>query len=389
MKTSGKISGIWIVKSFFCLKTNITVNFEVYLNRSSRIMAGKNTRGAAEKTDMIDQLTKILDNKLDPITQKLEDMETSLNTALSEMNKISDLESQVSKQQSKIENLGKENDSLKGGIWVLKEQLLKQETFSRRKNLKINGLMEIGSETLEQKVLQVFSDVGIKLSPRDIERIHFYGPHRKNQPRGVLMCFHHHKDKVSVIIKKKALQQKKIFISDDYPEEVMRRRKVLVPTYYKALQICPNLNPKLRVDTLVLGGKEYGLHNIKLLPVKELLPASVFTKELNGLTAFFTSQSPLSNHYACTFYEDGVFFKSSEECFMYKKALLFKDETTAQQILEADRPEIAKVLRKIQVHEKSYQSQTRRGEGGGDWCFIYSVPQCSSKLPNTDVASAP
>ena len=85
------------------------------------------------------------------------------------------------------------------------------------------------------------------------------------------------------------------------------------------------------------------------------LPASVFTKELNGLTAFFTSQSPLSNHYACTFYEDGVFFKSSEQCFMYKKALLFKDETTAQQILEADRPEIAKVLGK---HIDGYNSHT-------------------------------
>ena len=54
------------------------------------------------------------------------------------------------------------------------------------------------------------------------------------------MGFHHHKDKISVITKKKALQQnKKIFISDDYPEEVMERRKALVPSYYKALQVCP------------------------------------------------------------------------------------------------------------------------------------------------------
>ena len=47
-------------------------------------MASRNTRGAAEKTDLIDQLTNILDSKLNPINEKLSKLdaiETSLNDA--------------------------------------------------------------------------------------------------------------------------------------------------------------------------------------------------------------------------------------------------------------------------------------------------------------------
>ena len=113
--------------------------------------------------------------------------------------------------------------------------------------------------------------------------------------------------------------------------------------------------PKLRVDTLILGGKEYGLHNIQIVPVNELKPAAVFTKEQNGITAFFTNQSPLSNHFPCNFYENGKPFKTAEQCFMFKKATLFNDDETAQRILEAESPEKAKALGK---HIVGFNSHT-------------------------------
>ena len=165
-------------------------------------------------------------------------------------------------------------------------------------------------------------------------------------PRCILMRFHHYKDKLLVLSKKKILKDQNIFVSEDYPEEVVKRRKVIVPIYYRALELCPNLSPKLRVDKLILGGREYGVHNINTVPIGQLQPKFVFTKEQNGMTAYFTNQSPLSNHYACDFYENGLQFKSSEQCFMYHKASLFKDEETAKKILEAESPEKAKALGK-------------------------------------------
>ena len=77
----------------------------------------------------------------------------------------------------------KEKDSLKLESLYLREQLLKQETFSRRKNLRIRGPIESNQDSLEQKVLQVFNEVGLSLLPRDIERIHFLGPQRKKHAK--------------------------------------------------------------------------------------------------------------------------------------------------------------------------------------------------------------
>ena len=115
------------------------------------------------------------------------------------------------------------------------------------------------------------------------------------------------------------------------------------------MKVCPQLNPKLRTDTFLLAGKEYGIHNISSIPVKELHPHHVFTREEKGVTAFFSYQSPLSNFYNCKIVENGKNFHSSEQLFMYKKALKFNDHSTAEQILLCKSPEEAKGLgRKVQ-----------------------------------------
>ena len=53
------------------------------------------------------------------------------------------------------------------------------------------------------------------------------------------------------------------------------------------------------------------------------------------MTAFYSKYSPLSNHFPADFIENGIHFKSAEQCFMYKKAKHFKDQQAAQQILNA------------------------------------------------------
>jgi len=54
--------------------------------------------------------------------------------------------------------------------------------------------------------------------------------------------------------------------------------------------------------------------------------------------------SEFSNFYPCKFTYLGKEFKSSEQAFMYEKALFFKDNKTAELILNANTPKEAKAL---------------------------------------------
>ena len=81
-----------------------------------------------------------------------------------------------------LKNFITENESLKNKNRILKEQLLKQDTFSRRNNLKIQGLIMTNYEKIEEAVCRAITDAGINLSQRDIERVHYQGPFEKGQP---------------------------------------------------------------------------------------------------------------------------------------------------------------------------------------------------------------
>lgn len=54
--------------------------------------------------------------------------------------------------------------------------------------------------------------------------------------------------------------------------------------------------------------------------------------------------SEFSNFHKCKFTYLGIEFKSSEQAFMYEKALYFKDKETADLILKAKTPKDAKAL---------------------------------------------
>ena len=138
-----------------------------------------------------------------------------------------------------------------------------------------------------------------------------------------------------VLTKKESLKQRGISISEDYPQDIQESRKLILPMFFKAVQLFPQLKPILRIDSLVLAGKIYNVTNIKSIPVKQLQPEHIFTREQQGVTTFYSKHSPLSNHFPTDFNENGIHFKSAEQCFMYKKAKHLKDQQTAQQILNA------------------------------------------------------
>lgn len=65
-------------------------------------------------------------------------------------------------------------------------------------------------------------------------------------------------------------------------------------------------------------------------------------KITDKLVLFFGSKDVCSNFYPCTIYYDGREFSSSEQLFMYLKAIFFRDNVMANNILKAKTPKEAK-----------------------------------------------
>ena len=123
-----------------------------------------------------------------------------------------------------------------------------------------------------------------------------------------------------------------------------KARKLIVPTFFRALKLCPEVNAKLAVDSMILNGRVYNAENIHTVPMEELLPKNVVTRTQEGMTAFFSRFSPLSNHYPSEFIQDGRVFQSVEQCFMYRKAKEFNDNVTAEKIMDTTCAVTAKKL---------------------------------------------
>ncbi|KAK4315564.1 hypothetical protein Pmani_013255 [Petrolisthes manimaculis] len=95
----------------------------------------------------------------------------------------------------------------------------KLEQYMRRDNLCISGIKEERYENemvLETKIINIASDIGVELEPRDISITHRLGKPRGSD-RPVIVRFCHRKKRDEVMKKRKALKNKQesIYINDD------------------------------------------------------------------------------------------------------------------------------------------------------------------------------
>lgn len=70
--------------------------------------------------------------------------------------------------------------------------------------------------------------------------------------------------------------------------------------------------------------------------------------------------SVFSNFYPCKIYHHGIDFKSSEQLFMYYKAMFFGDDETVRKIVKANTPKEAKALgRQVKDYNDEAWSEVR------------------------------
>lgn len=220
----------------------------------------------------------------------------------------------------------------------LKDRVRSMEDYTRRENLKIDGIEEGADETLMQligKVQNLFKDLGIEdLESIRIDRCHRLG--RKgsdagSRPRTVIIRFNWSADRTRVWEKRNILfkNKSKIFIREDFSKETEEARKTLYP-YAKSAKIA-NLKHTFKGNKLLIDGKMYSADNLEAIPA-ELHPSSNATREQGDKVIFHGSSSIFSNFHNAPFKVQGTTYNSSEQFYQHKKAEHFHDDITADKI---------------------------------------------------------
>lgn len=138
-----------------------------------------------------------------------------------------------------------------------------------------------------------------------------------------------------------------IIVREDYPNEMEQARRILRPIHNHALFL--GMESRLVKDTLTIEGRHYTIKNIDTLP-ECLQPHNICQRTVSmedgEYLLFFGKNNPLSNWYPANFMISGSTYTSSEQYFMYRKALFGKDIKRATQILETDDPQQVKKIGK-------------------------------------------
>ena len=113
-----------------------------------------------------------------------------------------------------------------------------------------------------------------------------------------------------------------------------------------------SLNVFLHKNRLVVNGKNYTADNLLDIP-KPCNPLYIFTPCYANKVAFYTSMSPLSNHFPSPLEVNGIGYNCMEQYFMHQKALFFNDKDAEKLILHTKDPLKQKLLgRKVKHFEK-------------------------------------
>jgi ribA/ribD-fused uncharacterized protein len=148
----------------------------------------------------------------------------------------------------------------------------------------------------------------------------------------------------------------KVTVVQDFPEEIVKVRQVFEPIVRTAKSldsVNTPLKATLSIDRLILNKKAYSIDDIDKLP-PPLQPKNVFTPRKGNLTAFYSRNSPLSNHYPCNLLIDGKSYVSNEQYYCERKASKFGDIIKAQQIMsEKDPGKIKNMSKSINNYDHS------------------------------------
>ena len=294
------------------------------------------------------------------LSKRLDDMETGMTREISAAAKKAEAALELASQsRAELEEMRIEMAELKKWCKKLQSestsvqsQANNMETYSRRDNIIIHGIKEPAGETsvlCEKAVRQFFVDQ-LKFSATDAAAIRFVRCHRLHDRRAthkpIIVRFVNFSDREHVWAKKTSITDKFVRIEEDFPKQIAYNRRKLFPVYAKARKTMDKKVVSLKGDNLIINGKPYTVDTLDQLSGE--LSMETFCQRSNDkvlvVGGIFSNYHPLSNYYKSTFVFRNQKYSSIEQGYQHVKAVLFRDEAAAANILASDDPSTAKRL---------------------------------------------
>ena len=202
------------------------------------------------------QTTERLIKRLDVLTAWLENIDEAIVDIES---RVTDIEEKLkclpAPSQDEVSNFPKPPNF---EYENMQRKLCELEDRSRRNNIVISGLVEVGSESWEDSEKQVVELCSSKLGIVDIpiERAHRLGRKMPNKNRPIICKLLNFKDKE--LIKRNGFKLKgtNIFINDDFSQRT-RTARYHLRNFMKEMKSKGAVSAKLNYDKLFIDGKLY------------------------------------------------------------------------------------------------------------------------------------
>lgn len=303
-----------------------------------------------------------VNEKLAELSQKQQDNQQAFNDALAMLqeknNVITQLESDNAELKSQMNSLKKENLDIKEKFeresQDTKEKLMNLEAHSRRSNLRFHGFPEEHGENCEDIINNFLYNQGYPYRPHCIERAHRLGEKTQGKIRPIIVKFLNFRDRQKVwndfghnLFPKK---HNTIHVREDFPHEMEVNRQQLLNVASAVLKVkLPSSQQKpfvkLIADRLYINNETYTVKTLHRLP-QNLKPTTLFTPTKDNMVAFFTQNSPLSNHFPSNFEFEGINYNCMEQYLMAEKARMAKNIETLSKIMAEINPVKQKQLGK-------------------------------------------
>ena len=327
----------------------LTTPITAALNKLNEEMESMNTKMDSMQTNFDDKFEKFSTEIMKDVVKA-----TKLATDAIEITKSYD------ERLHKIEINQKHMNVKYDGVVEYCKQLEKrcdnQESYSRRNNLLIRGIIE-NDENADDcaRVAKDFFVHKLSMTEDEVNRIEFVRCHRIgkkalynggiNKKRPIIVRFEQFSDKSEVWGKRFQLKDKNYSISENFANDVEYRRRLLYPVLVAAKK-SGNYDKKafLNGDVLLINNVAYTMDNIDELP-KDIHPYNLSYKEndqwliFGGMHSIFNY---LSNYYKQDLTFKGVTYDNLESAYQHQKAERFGDSVSSSKILCARSPAEAK-----------------------------------------------
>ena len=202
-----------------------------------------------------------------PILPPIDDEIAALKQQMSE-NLATYLET-TQNYEADLKYMKKVNSEMNKKISILTKEVEKQEQYSRRYNLAVDGVEYHEGEDTNKKVMDIFRAIGARVSYQDIDRSHRNGSWRGNKPPPILVKFTRHDAKDEVYFKRDVLRELSKFRYTYINENLTAKRSKIFRevrkekswdswTYDGRIYVSQRgLNPKNRIISRIESKEDY------------------------------------------------------------------------------------------------------------------------------------